>query len=80
MLQWFEKLVDPYPSKDLNNPLPTTFFAFVWQATQGVRPYLFLLIALTAAAACFEALFFSYIGKLDAWLSNTPPNTFFGVN
>ena len=80
MLQWFEKLVDPYPSKDLNNPLPTTFFAFVWQATQGVRPYLFLLIALTAAAACFEALFFSYIGKLVDWLSNSQPNTFFAEN
>jgi hypothetical protein len=25
MLSWFEKLVDPYPTKDLNKPLPTTF-------------------------------------------------------
>ena len=69
MLQWFEKLVDPYPTKDLNKPLPTTFFAFVWQATEGVRPFLFLLILCAAAAACFEALFFSYIGKLVDWLS-----------
>ena len=80
MLQWFEKLVDPYPSKDLNKPLPTTFFAFAWQATEGIRPYLFLLVALTAAAACFEALFFSYIGKLVDWLSKSQPSTFLSQN
>ena len=40
MLKWFEKRVDPYPSKDLNKPLPTQFFPFVWQAAKGVRPYL----------------------------------------
>lgn len=80
MLKWFEKLVDPYPTKDLNKPLPTTFFAFVWQATQGIRPYLFLLIACTAAAACFEALFFAYIGKLVDWLSSSQPDSFFATN
>ena len=76
MFQWFEKLVDPYPSKDLNKPLPTTFFAFVWKATEGVRPYLALLIVCTAAAACFEAVFFSYIGKLVDWLNESHPSTF----
>ncbi|MFM7810977.1 MAG: multidrug ABC transporter ATP-binding protein, partial [Acinetobacter junii] len=80
MLQWFEKLVDPYPTKDLNKPLPTTFFAFVWQATEGVRPFLFLLILCAAAAACFEALFFSYIGKLVDWLSKSQPDTFLATN
>ena len=80
MLQWFEKRVDPYPTKDLNKPLPTTFFAFVWQATKGIRPFLFLLIACTAAAACFEALFFSYIGKLVDWLTKSQPNTFLESN
>ncbi len=80
MLQWFEKLVDPYPTKDLNKPLPTTFFAFVWQATEGVRPFLFLLILCAAAAACFEALFFSYIGKLVDWLSKSQPDTFIATN
>lgn len=39
MLKWFEKLVDPYPTKGLDEPLPTRFFPFVWQATEGVRPY-----------------------------------------
>ena len=69
MLQWFERLVDPYPEKGLNEPLPKTFFAFVWQAAYGVRRYLLLLILLTAATASFEAIFFAQIGHLVDWLT-----------
>ncbi|MDU6100514.1 MAG: ABC transporter ATP-binding protein, partial [Acinetobacter sp.] len=52
----------------------------VWQATEGVRPFLFILILCAAAAACFEALFFSYIGKLVDWLSKSQPDTFIATN
>ncbi|MFH7805044.1 MULTISPECIES: ABC transporter ATP-binding protein [unclassified Acinetobacter] len=76
MLQWFEKLVDPYPSKGLNEPLPTRFFPFVWQAAQGVRTYLLLLVLFTAAAASFEAFLYSKIGDLVNWLSKSQPDTF----
>ncbi|WP_180081007.1 MULTISPECIES: ABC transporter ATP-binding protein [unclassified Acinetobacter] len=76
MLQWFEKLVDPYPSKGLNEPLPTRFFPFVWQAAQGVRPYLLLLVLFTAAAASFEAFLYSKIGDLVNWLSKSQPDIF----
>lgn len=76
MFQWFEKLVDPYPSKSLNEPLPTRFFPFVWQAAQGVRPYLLLLVLFTAGAASFEALLYSKIGDLVNWLSKSQPDTF----
>lgn len=76
MLGWFEKLVDPYPTKDLDKPLPITFFAFVWQATDGLRPFIALMILLAAGAAAFEALLFSYIGKLVDWLANSTPATF----
>lgn len=76
MLQWFESLVDPYPQKRLNEPLPKTFFAFVWQAAYGVRKYLLLLILLTAATASFEAIFFSKIGHLVDWLTSSTPKTF----
>lgn len=76
MLSWFEKLVDPYPTKDLDKPLPTTFFAFVWQATQGLRPYIALMIFCAAGAAAFEAILFSYIGKLVDWLAQSTPQTF----
>ncbi|WP_407307155.1 ABC transporter ATP-binding protein [Acinetobacter sp.] len=76
MLQWFEKLVDPYPSKGLNEPLPTRFFPFVWQAAMGVRRYLLLLVLCTAGAASFEAVLYSKIGDLVNWLSKSQPETF----
>ncbi|MFN3072268.1 ABC transporter ATP-binding protein [Acinetobacter sp. TY2] len=76
MLQWFERLVDPYPEKGLNEPLPKTFFAFVWQAAYGVRRYLLMLILLTAATASFEAIFFAQIGHLVDWLTSSTPETF----
>ncbi len=76
MLQWFEKLVDPYPTKGLNEPLPSTFFAFVWQAASGVKRYLLLLVLFTAATASFEAIFYSQIGHLVDWLSSSTPENF----
>ncbi|AXQ22221.1 ABC transporter ATP-binding protein [Acinetobacter wuhouensis] len=76
LLQWFEKRVDPYPSKGLNEPLPTKFFPFVWQAATGVKRYLLILILFTAATASFEALFFSQIGHLVDWLTQSKPENF----
>lgn len=76
MLKWFEKRVDPYPNQGLNEPLPKTFFPFVWQAADGVKKYLACLIILTAATASFEALFFSQIGHLVDWLSQSTPQNF----
>ena len=76
MLKWFEKRVDPYPTEGLNEPLPTKFFPFVWQAATGVKKYLICLILCTAATASFEALFFSQIGHLVDWLTQSTPETF----
>ncbi len=71
MLQWFEKLVDPYPLKNLYKPLPQHFFAFVWQCSQGIRGYLALVLLCTAGAASFEVLLFSQLGYLVDWLSTS---------
>lgn len=76
MFKWFESLVNPYPTKGLNKPLPTRFFPFVWQAARGVRPYLMLLVLCTAGAASFEALLYAKIGELVNWLSQSQPDTF----
>ena len=76
MLQWFEKLVDPYPTQGLNEPLPRKFFPFVWQAASGIKRYLMILVLFTAATASFEAVFFSQIGHLVDWLSQSTPETF----
>ena len=80
MLQWFERLVDPYPSKDLNQPLPKKFFPFVWQAASGVKRYLLVLVLFTAATASFEAIFFSQIGHLVDWLSASTSENFLENN
>ncbi|EZQ09908.1 ABC transporter ATP-binding protein [Acinetobacter sp. Ver3] len=80
MLQWFERLVDPYPSKYLNQPLPKKFFPFVWQAASGVKRYLLALVLFTAATASFEAIFFSQIGHLVDWLSASAPENFLENN
>ncbi|ANF81800.1 multidrug ABC transporter ATP-binding protein [Acinetobacter sp. NCu2D-2] len=76
MFKWFENLVDPYPTNNLNQPLPKTFFAFVWQAATGVRRYLLLLVLCTAGAASFEALLYAKVGDLVNWLSQSQPDTF----
>ena len=62
MFKWLESLVEPYPQDHLDQPLPTKFFAFVWQATQGVRPYLLLVLFCTAGAASTEVLLFRQLG------------------
>ncbi|MCJ8512346.1 ABC transporter ATP-binding protein [Acinetobacter lwoffii] len=76
MFRWLERLVDPYPTKNLNQPLPTKFFPFVWQAAYGVRRYLLILVLCTAGAASLEALLYSKIGELVNWLSKSQPDTF----
>lgn len=76
MFRWLERLVDPYPTKNLNQPLPTSFFPFVWQAAYGVRRYLLILVLCTAGAASFEALLYAKIGDLVNWLSQSQPDTF----
>lgn len=76
MLKWFEKLVDPYPEKGLNEPLPKTFLPFVWQAANGVKRYLLLLVLCTAGAASFEAFLYAKIGDLVNWLNQSQPETF----
>ena len=76
MLKWFENLVDAYPEQDLNKPLPTKFFPFVWQAATGVKKYLLLLVFCTAGVASFEALLYAKIGELVNWISKSQPETF----
>ncbi|WP_180064180.1 ABC transporter ATP-binding protein [Acinetobacter sp. YH16042] len=76
MLKWFENLVDAYPEQDLNKPLPTKFFPFVWQAATGVKKYLLILVLCTAGVASFEALLYAKIGELVNWISKSQPETF----
>jgi ATP-binding cassette subfamily B multidrug efflux pump len=73
MLSWFERLVPPFPDGPPDQP-PEGFFAFIWNATQGIRGLILLLAILTALIGAFEALLFAMLGNIVDWLSKVPPH------
>jgi ATP-binding cassette, subfamily B, multidrug efflux pump len=68
----FEGLVHPYPDA-LPTLLPKRFFAFLWECTKGLRPYLVVLTLLTAVIGSFEALLFAMMAYIIDLLSTVPP-------
>jgi len=68
----FERLVETYPDTPPVTP-PRSFFAFLWQCTAGLRPYIFTMTLCTATIAAFEAALFAMLGKLVDWLAGTDP-------
>ena len=72
MFSSFEKLVNPYPD-GAPAPTPKTFIAFLWAASDGLRPYLLLMTVCTAAIGVFEAFLFSMLGQVVDWLAKTEP-------
>ncbi len=73
MFRRFEKLVETYPDAKPVTP-PRSFFAFLWQCTAGLRPYIFTMTLCTATIAAFEALLFAMLGQLVDWLATTEPS------
>ena len=72
MFHIFERLVEPYPDTTPVAP-PQSFFAFLWECTRGLRPYLLAMMLFTAAVGVIEALLFSMIGRVVDWLAKTEP-------
>lgn len=73
MYKFFEKLVNPYPDSP-PQIAQKKLFSFLWQATKGVRKYIFLMILFTAAYGAFEAFLFAVMGKVVDWLTVVSPN------
>jgi len=73
VFRFFERQVDPYPDAPPATP-PTAFFAFLWEASRGVRPWLLATTLLTAAIGAFEAYLFSMMGSIVDWLSTVRPD------
>lgn len=69
----FERLVPVYPDA-LPPPPPTRFFAFLWECTRGLRPYLLILTLCTAAIGAFEALLFSMMAHVVDALGSVEPS------
>jgi len=72
MFQRFENLVHPYPDALPPTP-PRRFFAFLWECSRGVRPYLALVTLFTAAIGAFEALLFSMMAHVLDLLGKVSP-------
>jgi len=72
VFHYFESRVDPYPEAQVATP-PSRFFAFLWECSQGVRPWLLAITLLTAAIGAFEAYLFSMMGSIVDWLSTIAP-------
>jgi ATP-binding cassette subfamily B multidrug efflux pump len=68
----FERLVHPYPPAPPAAP-PARLLSFLWQATQGLRPWLFGMTLLTALIGAFEALLFAMLGRIVDWLATVEP-------
>ena len=72
MFSKFESLVHPYPDA-LPPPPPKTFFAFLWECSRGVRPWLLLVTLFTAGIGAFEALLFSMMAHVVDALASVQP-------
>lgn len=75
MFSFFERLIDPFPDQDPQQP-PTGLFAFCRYYTRGLEPWLLLMALLTALIAISEALLFGILGKVVDWLATSDPATF----
>ena len=74
MFKWFQNLAKPFPESLITTP-PQNFWQFVWDCTQGMRPYLLGMTIFTGLIGAFEALLFAMMGKVVDWLAHVPPQT-----
>ena len=72
MFKWFQNLAKPFPESLITTP-PKNFWQFVWDCTQGMRPYLLGMTIFTGLIGAFEALLFAMMGKVVDWLAHIPP-------
>jgi ATP-binding cassette subfamily B multidrug efflux pump len=72
MLLWFENLLNPFPSSEIQSP-PKSLWQFLWASTRGMRPYLLGMTIFTGLTGAFEALLFAMMGKVVDWLALIPP-------
>ena len=73
MFRRFERLITTYPDAQPETP-PRSFFAFLWDCTRGMRPYILLMTLCTAVIAAFDALLFAMLGRIVDWLARVEPS------
>jgi len=79
MLQWFEKLISPFPKSLIETP-PKSLFNFAWLCIKDIKLYIVLMSVLTASIASFEAILYAVLGKLIDLMVESEPSQFFNNN
>lgn len=74
MLNFFEKLTDPFPPSKPETP-PHNLLAFVVHYSKDMKWPLLLLAVLTASMAVLEVMLFGFLGQLVDWLAVREPET-----
>src|SRR5210317_2198161 len=75
MYQWFEKLINPFPNGIFKTP-PNSLSKFIWQCTDGIRGYIFLMAFFTTVIASFEAILYTVLGKMIDLMNEEGPQDF----
>ena len=73
MFQFFERLVEPYPTDAPTAP-PKSLWAFLWACTRGLRPYILMMTIAAGTIGLIEALLYTMLGRVVDWLAKTDPS------
>ena len=79
MYHWFEKLINPFPVGVFKTP-PNSLSKFIWQCTEGLRGYIFLMAFFTTVIASFEAILYTVLGKMIDLMNEEGPKDFLTNN
>ncbi len=74
MLNFFERLTNPFPQSTPDTP-PHNLLAFVIHYSKDMKWPLLALAVLTATMAVLEVMLFGFLGQLVDWLAVRDPNT-----
>ncbi|MBR9868672.1 MAG: ABC transporter ATP-binding protein [Oceanospirillales bacterium] len=75
MLQFFERLTNPYPEPEPGQP-PKGLYAFCRYYMRGMEWPLLVMTLCSALLAMLEVSLFGFLGQLVDWLSTKQPGTF----
>jgi ATP-binding cassette subfamily B multidrug efflux pump len=75
MFAFFEKLIDPFPAAEPEQP-PSTLFAFCWHYTRDIWPFIAATTVLIALISGVQVLIFSFMGNVVDWLATAERATF----
>ena len=79
MLSFFEKLINPFPVEEPNQP-PSTLFSYCRHHIKGMEIPLLLMAVFSALLAVAEVFLFGFMGDMVDWLSTETPATLFDVH